>query len=220
MAAPAFYNVLGWLTVAVAVLASLLGFARFRQLPASLRYLTLFAGFEVFIELFSRALILVFHLKSNLFLIPIAAIGEVVLLALAYHQVVQSPAFGRAMPWALGAFGSYAVLDTLAGLGTVHYAPSVQVITDLVMLCLGGLYFRKLLSELQVERLRHEPFFWLSVGLVIYALGDLQIALFSNYLLFHSSFQLNLVIINVVRVLLVLALYGGCFLALWMRPQR
>lgn len=159
MVAPTFYLVLGWLTVAVIVLASIVGAVRLRQLPPSLRYLTLFAGFEVFLELLSRALIRVFHLKSNLFLIPIAAIGEVALLALAYCQVLRSAAFARAMPWVLGLFGSYALLETLAGLGAVRYTPTVQVSTDLLMLGFAGLYFRKLLHELQVTPLRHEPFF-------------------------------------------------------------
>jgi hypothetical protein len=159
MVVPTFYLVLGWLTVAVIVLASIVGAVRLRQLPLSLRYLTLFAGFEVFLELLSRALIRVFHLKSNLFLIPIAAIGEVAVLALAYCQVLRSAAFARAMPWVLGLFSSYALLETLAGLGAVRYTPTVQVSTDLLMLGFAGLYFRKLLHELQVTSLRHEPFF-------------------------------------------------------------
>lgn len=220
MVTPTFYLALGWLTVAVIILATLVGAARFRQLPASSRYLTYFAGFEVLIELLSRALIRVFHLKSNLFLIPIAAIGEVGLLALAYRQVLGSAAFARALPWVLGLFSSYALLETLAGLGAVRYAPTVQVSTDLLMLGFAGLYFRKLLHELQVTQLRHEPFFWMSAGMTIYALGDLQIALFSNYLLHYGSLQLNLVVISVVRVLLLFIFYSGCGLALWMRPQK
>jgi hypothetical protein len=206
--------------LAVIILATLVGAVRFRQLPPSLRYLTLFASFEVFTELLSRALIRVFHLKSNLFLIPIAAIGEVGLLALAYRQVLRSAAFGRALPWVLGLFSSYALLEALAGLGTVRFAPTVQVSTDLLMLGLAGLYFRQLLHELQVNELRHEPFFWMSAGMTIYALGDLQIALFSNYLLLHSSLQLQLLVIVEVHLFLLLTFYSGCGLALWMRPQK
>lgn len=56
--------------------------------------------------------------------------------------------------------------------------------------------------------------------MTIYALGDLQIALFSNYLLRHGSVQLKLIVINLVRVLLLFTFYSGCCLALWMRLQR
>ncbi len=209
-----------WLTVALIASACLRGFSRFRALPLSLRYLTLFAGFETFIEVFSKVLVRVFHFKSNLFLVPIDAFGMVGLLALAYGQVLQSATVTKALPWVLGIFGGYVLVDTLAGLGTVHYAPTVQVISDLLLLALAGLYFQKLLNDLQVKQLRHEPFFWMSVGTVIYTLGDLQIALFSNYLLFHSSLQFQLIIIDVVRLLLLFTFYGSCCLALWMRPQR
>jgi hypothetical protein len=217
----ALYNALSWwFTVAIIVLASLRGFSRFRALPLSLRYLTLFTAFETFIELLSKAVVRLLHLKSNLFLIPLDAIGTVGLLALAYGQELQSAAVTRALPWVLGLFGSYVLLDTLSGLGTVRFAPSVQVISNLLLLSLAGLYFQKLLNDLRVQRLRHEPFFWMSVGTVIYALGALQIALFSNYLLHHSSLELHLFIINVVHLALLFTFYGGCCLALWMRPQR
>jgi hypothetical protein len=209
-----------WLTVVIITGATLLGWARFRQLPASLRYLTLFAGFEATIELTSKLLIRVFHLKSNLFLIPLDAIGSVGLLALAYGHALQSAAFTKAMPWVLGVFGSYVLFDTLTKLGLVSFAPSVQVITDLLFFSFAGLYFQKMLNELQVTRLRREPFFWMSAGTVVYALGDLQLALFSNYILLHIPLQQQLTTISFVRVFLLFTFYSGCFLALWMRPQR
>ena len=61
--------------------------------------------------------------------------------------------------------------------------------------------------------------FWVSTGLLIYFLGYLQIALFSNYLLQHYSVQFNR---NVwaVHTLLSIVLHSCYCLALWMRPQR
>jgi hypothetical protein len=212
---------LGWgLAVAVIAAASLRGFVRFRQLPPSLRSLTWFAAFETVIELFSKFLTVFFHLKSNLFLLPLDAIGTLGLLALAYRYALQSAAFSRALPWVLGLYGSYVLLDTLAGLGTVRYTPSVHVIGDLLMLGLAGLYFQKLLNELRVVRLRREPFFWMSVGVVVYALGDLQLSLFSNYVLHHVSLQAQLFTFSMVRIALLFTFYSSCCLALWMRPQR
>jgi hypothetical protein len=215
------YVTLAWgLTVVVIAGASLRGFSRFYQLPPSLRALTWFAGFETLLEVVNKSLIKVFHFKSNLFLLPLDAIGTVGLLALAYGHALQSAAFSRLMPWVLGLFGGYVLFDTLAGLGTVRFIPSVQVIGDLLMLSLAGLYFRKLLNELRVVRLRHEPFFWMSVGVVVYTLGDLQLALFGNYILHHVSLQTQLVTLSLVRIALLFTFYSGCCLALWMRPQR
>jgi hypothetical protein len=217
----AAYIYLGWaLSVAIIGAAGLRGLVRFGQLPASLRGLTLFACFEVLIELLTRALVNIFHFKSNLFLLPLDAIGTVGLLALAYGCALQSAAFSRAMPWVLGVFGSYALANTLAGLGTVRYFPSLQVINDLLMCGLAGLYFQKLLTELRVVYLRRDPFFWMSVGLVVYALGDLQLALFGNYILLHTPPRAQIIAISLGRIFLSLVLYSSCCLAIWMRPQR
>ncbi|MFD1871468.1 hypothetical protein [Hymenobacter bucti] len=215
------YVTLAWgLTVVVIAGASLRGFTRFRQLPPSLRALTWFAGFETLMEVVNKSLIKVFHFQSNLFLLPLDAIGTVGLLALAYSYALQSAAFSRLMPWVLGAFSSYVLFDTLAGLGTVRYTPSVQVIGDLLMLSLAGLYFQKLLNELRVVRLGRDPFFWMSVGTVIYTLGDLQLSLFGNYILHHVPLQAQLITLSLVRISLLFVFYGSCCLALWMRPQR
>lgn len=221
MTTAALYATLGWgLTVAVITAASLRGLAHFRQLPPSLRGLTLFAAFEALIELTSKFLTLGLHLKSNLFLLPLDAVGTVGLLALAYGHALQSAAFSRLLPWVLGIYGSYVLFDTLTGLGAVRYTPSVHVIGDLLMMGLAGLYFQKLLHELRVVHLRREPFFWMSVGVMVYALGDLQLSLFSNYVLHHVSLQTQLFTLSLVRVFLLLTLYSSCFLALWMRPQK
>jgi hypothetical protein len=142
------------------------------------------------------------------------------LLALAYGHALQSAAFSRVMPWVLCAFGSYVLFDTLTELGTVRFTPSVHVIGDLLMLSMAGLYFQKLLNELRIVQLQREPFFWMSVGVVVYALGDLQLSLFSNYILHHTPLQTQIIALTVVRIFLLFIFYSGCFLALWMRPQR
>lgn len=215
------YMTLCWgLTVVVIAGASLRGFSRFRQLAPSLRVLTWFASFETLLEIINKSLIKVFHFKSNLFLLPLDAIGTVGLLALAYGHALQSAAFSRLLPWVLGAYGGYVLFDTLTGLGTVRFTPSVHVIGDLLMLSMAGLYFQKLLNELRVVHLRREPFFWMSVGVVVYALGDLQLSLFSNYILHHTPLKTQIIALTVVRIFLLFTFYSGCFLALWMRPQR
>jgi hypothetical protein len=185
-----------------------------------LRYVALVAGFDMLMELTMMAIIKVLHQKSNLFMFPLIAVGEVALLSLAYREVLQSAWFNRVMPWVVGLFSAYALADGWIGLGVVHYATGVQITSDLLQFGLAALYFWKLLSELHVESLRREPFFWVSVGLVVYVLGDLLITLFSNYLLAHYSHQIQVIVILVVRPWFVIALYCCYTLALWMRPQK
>lgn len=203
--------------MAVIIGAGVSGLLRRRQLPGSLRYLAVLTLFELPLELLGFGLLLLKH--NNLFLMPIYTVGELVLLGLLYKRNLQSVAFTRALPWVLAAFTAYVVVDSRAGPGLHWFRPGQQVLQSLLVLGMVALYFRKLLNELRVRSLEREPMFWVSTGLVIYFLGYLQIALFSNYLLSHYSAQFN---INVwgIQVLLSIVLHSCYIMALWIRPQK
>jgi hypothetical protein len=157
---------------------------------------------------------------SNLFLFPFVSIGELALLALAYRQVLQSDAFNNVLPWLLGLFSAYALFISFSQIGIVRYAVSLAIVVDLLMLGLAGLYFRKLLDELQVTQLRSDPFFWVSASLALYGLGSLLISLYSNYLLTHCSLQLQLIVQLGVRNLFNAALYLSYCWALWIASPK
>lgn len=212
--------VFGWLTILLSVGAGVSGLLRFRQLLPSQRHLALLACFDVTIELTAKFLSQVAHLKSNLFLFPIVLTGEITLLTLLYQRALQSPAFTRVAPWVAGLFGLYALLDHLAPHMAVHYAPGVQVVSYLLILGMVGLYFRKLLNDLRVTRLSQEPVFLLSAGLTVYALGNLLIALFSNYIIAHYSRTTQIIVFDLVRNLFNAELYVCYIAVLWMRPQK
>lgn len=120
----------------------------------------------------------------------------------------------------MGAFGGYALFSGWVEFHRVHYPVAVQITADLLQFALASLYFWKLLHELRVERPWQDPFFWVSVGLVLFALGDLLIMLFSNYLLAHYSHQLQVLVIVVLRPCFLIILYSCYSLALWMRPPK
>ena len=209
-----------WLTILLVIAASVSGISRFRRLLPSQRHLTLLACFDATIELTAKFLSQVVHLKSNLFLFPIVLTGEVALLALLYRRALQSPVFTKVLPWIVGLFGLYALLDYLAPHTAVHYAPGVQVVSYLLILGMAGLYFRKLLNDLQLARLSQEPVFLLSVGLTIYSLGSLLIALFSNYIIAHYSRTTQIIVIDGIRNLFNVELYACYIAVLWMPPPK
>ena len=198
------------------MVAGIMGLVRFRRLSTQLRYLAALTIFELPLEV--AALAIKLSHGNNLFLMPLYTIGELALLALLYQRTLQLPAFARVAPWAVGGFLVYALVDSLA-LGVSWYRPGQQIMQSLLILTMVGLYFWKLLSELQVRYLAQEPMFWVSTGLLVYFLGYLQIALFSNYLLQHYSLQFNR---NVwaVHTLLSIVLHLCYCVALWMRPQK
>ena len=207
-------------TIGLAIIASLIGLVRYRQLSLSLRYLMLLACFDVAMELTAHMTKYVLHLKNNQFLFPFISIGELVLLALAYRQVLQSVSFNKALPWILGAFSAYALSISFSQLGMARYAVGLSIVVNLLMLGLAGFYFRKLLDELQVAQLRTEPFFWVSVGLAVYGLGNLLISLFSNYLIAHCSVQLQMIVLWGVRNLFNVTLYLSYCWALWIASPK
>lgn len=202
------------LTLVPMVLATVIGVLRFRGLPPNLRAVVWLLGFVL--PLNTLAMVLMLHKQNNLFLMPLYAVGEFALLARVYRRTLRSEPALRWLPWLVGGFTLYVLLDSLDVAALRGFRPGQQVVQGLLVLTLVVLYFRQLLHELGVTSLRREPMFWVSVGLFIYNVGYLQIALFSNYLLRYSQ-QLNLQI-WAVHSLLFMFLYGCYIRALLLRP--
>jgi hypothetical protein len=210
-------SVLIILTRTLLALALAVGLWRFRQLPPSLRYLTGLLFFYVLIE--SVAFACLKLKKPNLFLIPIAVVGEFWLLTLVFMHALRWPTFTRVAPWLVGLLSAYVLLDSAVAFEAARFKPSVQIISDLFTLVLSGLYFRKLLHELRVPTLRQEPLFWVSTALAVFALGDLLIALFSNYALTNLSKQMTNYVWAIHNLLSVI-LYGCYGWAFWLSPRK
>lgn len=213
------YHKLSDLGVSLAIIAGLVGLVRYRWLSPSLRLVALLAIFDALAELAISLLVSLYH-TPNLSLVPFIIVGEVMLAALAYRQALQSAAFDRALPWLLGLFGTYALLENLLRLSATRHLVPLEISSNLLQLSLAGLYFQKLLNELQVKRLWADPFFWLSVALAVYGLGNLLISLSSNYVLTHCSIQLQRLILLGVRNTFNILLYLTYCLALCLRPPR
>lgn len=176
-------------TLLLAAAAAGLGAVRYRRLAPTLRYLAWLAWFELPLELLGCGLAL-YHV-NNLFIMPIYTVGELVLLALTYGAAVRSAGLHRALPWLVGLFVAYTILDCLLAPDLTWFKPGQQVLQSLLILGLVVLYFRQLLRDAQVVSLWREPMFWVSAGLALYFLVYLEIALFSNYMLRHYSLLFN-----------------------------
>ena len=202
--------------IAVSVLTAMVAGIRYQRLSAALRGLALLMLLDALIQVLSEVL---YELhRPNLLLYPVVLLGEAALLLYTYRLVLRQAAFNRVAPWLLGLYGGLVVLDTCLFFGHQHQFALSQVGSDLLGLGLAGLYFRKLLHELHAERLRHEPFFWVSAGLMIYALGDLFVSLFSNFLMAYYSRTMQLIVLSGVHNFFTLLLYAAYLKALLLRP--
>lgn len=213
-----FLDCIIWLNIGLAVAAGILGLVRYRRLVPSLRWLALLAGFDACSELTYTVLKDVFDFSNTLFLTPFVIAGEIVLQTILYRQVLRSATFNRVVPWLLGGFCFYTLLNSSIVSPVMSYTLGPDVLSNLIQITLAGLYFQKLLNELQIEYLRRDPFFWFSIALATYGLGNALIYLFSNYLLAHYSVQLQLIIFWGVRNLFNIQLYLAYILVLWARP--
>jgi hypothetical protein len=206
------------LNMGLAIAAGLLGLARYRQLVPSLRWLALLAGFDAGSELTSTMLTAVFGFRNTMFLSPFIVTGEIVLQTLLYRQMLQSATFNRVVPWLLGIYCLYALLNSPFIATVTTTAIGLVIVSNLIQISLAGLYFQKLLNELQIENLRRDPFFWFSVSLAVYGLGNMLIYLFSNYILAHYSVDLQKIVMWGIRNLFNVQLYLAYILVLWARP--
>jgi len=206
------------LNMGLAIAAGLLGLVRYRQLVPSLRWLAILAGFDAVAELTYTVLAEVFSFRNTNFLTPFVVAGEIVLQTLLYRQVLRSAAFSRVAPWLLGLFCLYTMLNSSIVSPVMDYVLSLQIVSSLIQLSLAGLYFQKLLNELQVTQLRRDPFFWFSIALAAYGLGNMLIYLFSNYLLTHYSVELQKIVFWGLRNVFNIQLYLAYMLVLWVRP--
>jgi hypothetical protein len=212
-------HVMTSITFGMALVAGLLGLVRYRRLGPGLRGVALLALFDALMESIVSVLANFLH-TNNLFMAPLVAVGEIALAALAYQWALQSAAFSRVLPWLLGLFSAYALAGSVLWVSDTRYLVPLETIANLIQLSLAGLYFHKLLSELQVKRLQADPFFWLSIGLALYGLGNLFISLSSNYVLAHCSMRLQEIIFWGIRNVFNIQLYLAYCVALVLRPPR
>lgn len=211
-----FFDAAYALSILTLLTAGGVGLVRFGELTAGMRYLVGLIWFGLVVESVASIFARLLH-APNLFLSPIDAAGEFLLLSLVYRWALQSPGFARVQPWLAGGVILYAGVGSVLLPEASRFKPDLLVVENLLVLLLVGLYFRKLLNELQVQHLARDPMVWVSGGLLFYCLGKLQIVLFSNYMQ-HYSKQLNMTV-WAVHALLTVVLYCSYCRALWLRPQ-
>lgn len=204
----------------LAIVVALVGIWRYRQLTLPMRFIAWLVCFDATTELTAHTLTVLAPSGSNLFLYPVSLGGEGLLLTLAYRQALASPRLSRMLLIALAVYLLFIMAQAWLKLGTAQYFVAAQVVSNLFMLGLAALYFRKLLNDLYMTQLRHDPFFWISVGLVIYTLGNMFIALSSDYVMAHYSIDIQRFVLLGVRNLFNIELYIIYLVALWMRPPK
>ena len=210
----ALYLVLQPCILPLEVVVALVAAWRYRHLGPAMRWLAWLTWASALMET-------VLHFArdangSNWFLGPIDAALEFTFLALLYRRALAPSRVSQAIPALVVGFGLLSAYTFWQGLGVVRFGTVQALVEGALVMSFALAYFRKLLEELTVLRLDHEPLFWVSVGLLVYFAGSLLMLVARNYALQHSRGLLMQ--FNAVRLLLYALLNLIYLVALWMPP--
>lgn len=201
--------------VAVAGTAAI-GLGRFRKLGPTQRYLLALTLLALLMEAVTRTL---WHYElSNLFLAPVDAVIEFVLLALIYRRELQPLPISRLIPLLVAGFVLGSALSYSPQFDNPQFSPVQHFIESLLVLAFVGFYFhREVNRKVFTRRLEREPIFWVSTGLLLYFLGSIFIFLTSNYVLARSKeLSMRVWAIHALLYIFLNVLYA---IALWL-PER
>jgi hypothetical protein len=189
------------------------GLGRFRRLGPTQRILLALCLLALLMEATIR--VLAYYKRSNLFLAPVDAIIEFVLLGLIYRRELRPAGISRLIPWLIGGFVLGSALAYSPGFDKPRFSPVQHSIESLLVLAFVACYFRRELNRRHITgRLEREPVFWISTGLLLYFLSNMFIFLASNYLLTLSK-EVN-VQVWAAHALLYMFLNVMYALALWL----
>jgi hypothetical protein len=99
-----------------------------------------------------------------------------------YHQL-ESERIKILIPVFFVAFFAFALYNTLFGQGMLPLQTYTMVVGGAFIFLLAGIYFWELIVSVDGESIAHDPFFWLSLGLIIYFGGTTPFLGMFNYLL-------------------------------------
>jgi hypothetical protein len=192
------------------------GLGRFRWLGPTQRTLLALCLLALLMEVTTR--LLAFYKHSNLFLTPVDAAIEFVLIGLIYRRELRPAFISRLIPWLMGGFVLGSALAYSPSFDKPQFSPVQHVVESLLVLAFVGFYFHREINRRHINhRLEREPIFWISTGLLLYFLSNLFIFLASNYLLTLSE-EVN-VQVWAAHALLYMFLNIMYALALWL-PER
>lgn len=195
---------------ALLALNILLWLVKFRYLNTSLRLLGLLLLLTLLFEVY--AAFLMFNQVRNLYLFHYLTPLQYVLTALLFRSTLHSVRFRTIITYSIPVFLVISLLISLTVQGTNDYNSYALMLKSLLTTCWVLCYFREIFSGLRLVRLETEPMFWVSTGMLFYALGSFFAEGLMNYLLLQSyPFALQLYYLS---VLLGYLLYSAFLVAL------
>lgn len=128
-------------------------------------------------------LILVVHVRNDLFLFHIYTPLEYTLLALLYSKALSNRMAKRVAGWSIPLFAGLSVLFSLYLQKTEDNNSLMTMIESLLLILWSLIYLLEVLLLQQVQRLQVYPLFWISVGILFYFAGSFTLEGLLNYMM-------------------------------------
>lgn len=193
------------------LLVGLLGWQKLKQIQ---RYILALIVFSIFIELLSLWIGRYLHL-SNLFLLHLFSVGQLVLLWLIFRQRLIPPFSRRFFLGTLLVFLLFAVASAIWIDGLFNFNSHARSFEAVIIIFFCLSYFYQRLKQLDLENLESDPLFWVSTGSLVYFSGSLIMFIISNYVASNQEMSFSMWAIHAI-----LNTFNNIFfmIALWVRP--
>jgi hypothetical protein len=119
---------------------------------------------------------------NNLPLLNILTMAEFTLLSLIYYHLFQEELLKRFIKISIHVFIAFTFLFSTFVKGWYEFSDVPRAIESLILVIFSLMYFRKLLTDLNVFYIEREPAFWVSTAVLFYFSGTLFMYIFSSYL--------------------------------------
>jgi hypothetical protein len=185
------------------LIPSLLGGLLFTKLTKPFRRLSFYLAIGIIIQLTATGIRLYFTTvpnKYNLFLYHILILVELAFLTSIYKLAFQDFIHPRFFTFLIIIFSLFSITNTIWVMEPFDSITSffwnfryiarfnnyAQLLEDVLLISLAFLYLYKLMRQLKIENLEKDPFFLLSVGVLIYFSSKFTLDILNNFLLEYS----------------------------------
>ncbi|MFZ5430178.1 MAG: hypothetical protein ACOZDD_08100 [Bacteroidota bacterium] len=166
------------------LLPLLAGLYRFRYLNTGLRWLLAFVIFGQLTEIAARMVVIMGY--QNIPLMHLYVPVKFILFSMVYRYYLDGFVNRYVIMTVAVLFVLFSVVNSLFIQSIHEYNSYVRAIGALILAVYALLWFMKTLKNLNIPRLRDEPFVWINTGAIFYFSGSFFVFILSKLILAQS----------------------------------
>jgi hypothetical protein len=166
-----------WLILSSMTPGAVIGSARFRSLPLSMRYVVLFFLSSLGLELAADYRMIVLH-QNNLVFYHLMTLLHYTFLALSFREVILFPREKKLILLSILVVFAVEITFVSTGFQVFTQSPSfLRLVCRTLLLCWILLYLKTLLQSDRPQPLLSIPSFWVCLGILVHFASFLQVGI-------------------------------------------